>query len=154
MTETAEKVRAYNLDHQQILKLIPHRYPMLLVDRAENVIPFESGIGIKNVTFNEPFFQGHFPGHPVMPGVLIVEALAQTAGIVVAQGLDPSQERLVYFLAIDEARFRLPVLPGQQLHLNVQKIQNRRNIWKFKGEALVDGKIHAEAICTAMIGER
>ncbi|MBN9413566.1 MAG: 3-hydroxyacyl-ACP dehydratase FabZ [Candidatus Paracaedimonas acanthamoebae] len=154
MTDTVEKACSYNLDHQQILKLIPHRYPMLLVDRAENVIPFESGIGIKNVTFNEPFFQGHFPGHPVMPGVLIVEALAQTAGIVVAQGLDPSAERLVYFLAIDEARFRQPVIPGQQLQLCVQKIQNRRNIWKFKGEALVDGKIHAEAICTAMVGER
>ena len=91
MTETTAKVQAYNLDHQQILKLIPHRYPMLLVDRAENVIPFESGVGIKNVTVNEPFFQGHFPGHPVMPGVLIVEALAQSAGIVVARGLDSAE---------------------------------------------------------------
>ncbi len=154
MIETAINTQVFNLEHEQILKLLPHRYPMLLVDRAENVIPFESGIGIKNVTYNEPFFRGHFPGNPVMPGVLIVEALAQTAGIVVAQGMEPSAERFVYFLAIDEVRFRQPVLPGHQLHLHVQKIQNRRNIWKFKGEALVNGKIHAEAICTAMVGER
>jgi len=140
------------LNVMQIQELIPHRYPFLLVDLIKDIIPMTSCTGIKNVTINEPFFQGHFPGNPIMPGVLIIEALAQTAGALVCHGLKTvGRSQTVYFMSIDEARFRKPVVPGDQLTLEVQSIQNRQNIWKFKGEAKVNGVIHAQAQFMAMI---
>lgn len=148
MTETTADIR-------RVLELLPHRYPMLLVDRIKDIVPFESAVGIKNVTINEPFFNGHFPGAPVMPGVLIVEAMAQTAGALVVFSSGKELEgKLVYFLAIDEARFRKPVMPGDQLHIYVKKEQNRRNVWRFRAEAKVDDATVAEAVVTAMIVDR
>jgi 3-hydroxyacyl-[acyl-carrier-protein] dehydratase len=138
----------------EIKKLIPHRYPMLMIDRIERMHDAESAVGIKNVTINEPFFEGHFPENPVMPGVLIVEAMAQTAGVIVSKFLGASESaKLVYFMSIDEARFRKPVVPGNTLELHVKKLQNRRTVWKFEGQAIVNGTVHAEAVFTAMIAE-
>lgn len=140
------------IDTKRIMEMIPHRYPLLLIDRILEVVPSESAVGLKNVTINEQFFNGHFPGAPVMPGVLIVEAMAQTAAALVVHSIGKELEgKLVYFMAIDEAKFRRPVTPGDQLHIHVAKIQNRRNVWKFKGEAKVDGELCAEAVITAMI---
>ncbi len=140
------------IDTEGVMRLIPHRYPFLLIDRLWDVVPGESVTGVKNVTINEPFFQGHFPGRPVMPGVLIIEALAQTAGALVMHSLGfESEGRLVYFMSIDNARFRRPVLPGDTLHLHTVKQHSRNNIWKFSGKAKVDGKVVAEAVFTAMI---
>lgn len=139
----------------EIQKLIPHRYPILLVDRMEEVVLGEKAVGIKNVTFNEPYFQGHFPGNPVMPGVLIVEAMAQTAGALVVKTLAQEDHlKIVYFMSIQEAKFRKPVLPGDQLRLHVQKVHHRGPVWKFKGEGRVNGVLVAEATYTAMIGEK
>ncbi len=137
----------------QILKMLPHRYPFVLVDKMKNVVPGESGIGIKNVTVNEPFFQGHFPENPVMPGVLQIEAMAQTAGIIVLASY-PEEEQgnnSVYFMTVDEVKFRKPILPGDVVELHVKKEQTVRNVFKFKGEARVDGKLVSQAIFSAMI---
>lgn len=137
----------------QILKLLPHRYPFLLVDRLKNVVPGVSGVGIKNVTMNEPFFQGHFPENPVMPGVLQIEAMAQTAGIIVLMSF-PEEERngnSVYFMTVDEVKFRKPILPGDVIEFSVQKEQAVRNVFKFRGEARVDGKLVSQAIFSAMV---
>ena len=142
-----------SLDLKEIKRLIPHRYPMLLIDRIEHINGTNSCVGIKGVTSNEPFFQGHFPDYPIMPGVLIIEAMAQTAGALVCYSLQDQQPKSVLFMAIDEARFRKPVTPGHILELHVQRIQNRRQVWKFKGEARVNGDVHAEAVFTAMITE-
>lgn len=144
-------VTGENVDIKGIMERIPHRYPFLLIDRVEGIIAGESASGIKNVTANEPFFQGHFPGHPIMPGVLIVEAMAQTAAIVVIESQDDAAGKLVYFMSIDSAKFRKPVLPGHTVRLNVSKEQGRGKIWRFKGEAIVDGNLMAEATFTAMI---
>ncbi|MDX2142424.1 MAG: 3-hydroxyacyl-ACP dehydratase FabZ [Rhodospirillaceae bacterium] len=142
------------IDIQRILSLIPHRYPFLLVDRVVDMVPGESAVGIKNVTINEPFFQGHFPGRPVMPGVLIVEAMAQTAAVVVMEQLGASAVgKLVYFMSIENARFRKPVVPGDQLRIAVRKERARMSVWKFTAEASVDGAIVAEATYTAMIAD-
>tara|TARA_B100000686_G_scaffold337631_1_gene409020 strand:+ start:145 stop:594 length:450 start_codon:yes stop_codon:yes gene_type:complete len=140
---------------EEIMGMIPHRYPLLLVDRVLDVEPGESAVALKNVTINEDFFNGHFPGAPVMPGVLIIEALAQTCALMVvdSDGQD-SAGKLVYFMAIDDTKFRKPVVPGDQLKLHVKKIQNRRNVWKLRCEARVEDKIHAEATLTAMIMDR
>lgn len=140
------------VDIHRIMKMIPHRYPFLLVDRLLDVVPGESAIGLKNVSMNEPHFQGHFPDRPVMPGVLIVEAMAQTAAVIVVSHLGESAEgRLVYFMSIENARFRKPVEPGDQLHIHCKKERQRGNVWKFSGEAKVDGVVVAEASYTAMI---
>jgi 3-hydroxyacyl-[acyl-carrier-protein] dehydratase len=140
------------IDIDRIMAMIPHRYPLLLVDRLIDVIPGESAVGIKNVTANEPHFQGHFPGHPVMPGVLIVEAMAQTAAVIVVAALGKGAEgKLVYFMSIDNARFRKPVGPGDQLRLYCRKERQRANVWKFSCEARVDDNVVAEASYTAMI---
>ncbi len=142
----------FTIDIHRIMEMIPHRYPMLMIDRLENVVPAESAVGIKNVTSNEPFFQGHFPGKPVMPGVLIVEAMAQTAAVVVVASLGNTAEgKLVYFMSIDGARFRKPVGPGDQLRIHCKKERQRGNVWKFSAEAKVDDAVVAEATYTAMI---
>ncbi|MBI1406933.1 MAG: 3-hydroxyacyl-ACP dehydratase FabZ [Caulobacter sp.] len=135
----------------EILRRIPHRYPFLLVDRCEEFKPSESIIGIKCVTFNEPFFQGHFPGHPVMPGVLIVEALAQTGAIMMSKSLNIDiAGKVIYFMSIDGVRFRSPVRPGDVLRMHVEVTRARGDIFKFKGKAMVGGKVAAEAEFAAM----
>ncbi len=150
--DATEKNSVTQLDILRIMEMIPHRYPMLLVDKIVDIVAGESCTGIKNVTINEPFFVGHFPQKPVMPGVMIVEAMAQTSAVLVMHTLGESSEgRLVYFMSIEEARFRRPIGPGDQIHIKVQKQQNRRNVWKFKGEAWVDGVLCAEASYAAMI---
>lgn len=135
----------------RIMEMIPHRFPMLMVDRIVDVVPGESAVGIKNVTINEPYFQGHFPRRPVMPGVMIVEAMAQTAAVVVYTMGGRAEGRLVYFMAIENARFRKPVGPGDTLRIRVAKRRARRDVWKFSAEAMVDGAVVAEATYTAMI---
>jgi 3-hydroxyacyl-[acyl-carrier-protein] dehydratase len=140
------------IDLLRIMEMIPHRYPFLMIDRVVDVVRDVSAIGIKNVTVNEPHFQGHFPSRPIMPGVLIVEAMAQTAGVLVVHTLGPESEgKLVYFMTIDDARFRKPVTPGDTLHIHVVKQRSRGNVWKFKGEARVEGALVAEATFSAMI---
>lgn len=140
----------------QIIEMIPHRYPILLVDRVIDYKEGESIVALKNVTFNEPHFMGHFPSKPIMPGVLIVEALAQTAAIFVVKTMKDSDtsNKLVYFMSIEEAKFRKLVIPGDSLHLHVTKEKNRANVWRFSGEAKVNGQIVAEATFTAMIVDK
>ncbi len=142
------------LEYDDIKRLIPHRYPFLMVDRLVDIVPGERAVGIKNVTINEPYFVGHFPERPIMPGVLIVEAMAQTAGTLVAHTLGSrDKERQVFFMSIENARFRKPVVPGDSVRLHVEKKQSRGGVWKFSGEARVDGVVVAEATFTAMIAD-
>jgi len=141
-------------DIMRVMELIPHRYPFLMIDRVEDILVNESAVGIKNVTINEHFFQGHFPRQPIMPGVLIVEAMAQTAAVLVVETLEGAAAgKLVYFMTIDSARFRKPVFPGSTIKIHVAKERNRANVWKFSGEARVDGTLVAEAKFAAMIME-
>lgn len=154
LRERLDPTDAAGFDIQTILEYIPHRYPMLLVDR---VLDFEEGeriVGVKNVTINEPFFNGHFPGHPIMPGVLIVEALAQCGGLLVMNEVEEPAEKVVYFMSLDDVKFRRPVRPGDQLRLEVEMLQFRRNVCKMKGVALVDGQVAAEATMMASIVDR
>jgi 3-hydroxyacyl-[acyl-carrier-protein] dehydratase len=140
------------IDIGRILELIPHRYPFLMIDRVRAFEFDKRAIGIKNVSVNEPYFDGHFPNRPVMPGVLIIEAMAQTAGVLVVATLGEDAEgKLVYFMTIDSARFRKPVVPGDQLEVVVDKLRNRGLVWKFSGKAYVEGGLVAEAIFSAMI---
>ena len=139
-------------DIKDIMKMIPHRYPILLVDRLLDFKEGESAVGLKNVTMNEPHFMGHFPGEPVMPGVLIIEAMAQTAALVVVKTMGEEAEgKLVYFMTIDEARFRKPVTPGDTLLIHVKKQRMRGNVWRFEGKATVNDVVHAQAVYSAMI---
>ena len=141
-----------NYDVVKIMEKIPHRAPFLLIDRVLEVTPYESVKALKGVTFNEPFFIGHFPARPLMPGVLIVEAMAQASGILVVESLGPEGEgKMVYFMSIEEAKFRKPVTPGYILELRASLVQNRKNVWKFKGEAYIEGALCAEANFTAMV---
>jgi len=141
------------LNIKDIQKLLPHRYPFLLVDRIIEMEPGIRALGIKNVTINEGFFQGHFPEQPIMPGVLIIEALAQVAGVLAfCSGV--SEGRSVYFMSIEKAKFRRPVLPGDQLKLEVKILQRRGNVWKFSGSALVEQKVATEAEFTAMVTDK
>ena len=140
------------LDIARIMHAIPHRYPMLMIDRVVDVVRDRSATGVKNVSVNESFFQGHFPGHPVMPGVLIIEAMAQTAAVLVVETLGPEAAgKVVYFMTIEGAKFRRPVVPGDQLRIHVSKVRSRGNVWKFSGVARVDGTSVAEATYSAMI---
>tara|TARA_R110000868_G_scaffold51855_1_gene164064 strand:+ start:29710 stop:30159 length:450 start_codon:yes stop_codon:yes gene_type:complete len=141
-----------SVDIQRILEMIPHRYPFLLIDKVVDIAIGESAVGIKNVTMNEPQFTGHFPGQPIMPGVLIIESMAQTAAILVVQTLGEDAEgKLVYFMSIDNARFRKPVVPGDVMHIHVKKKQRRGPVWKFESEVRVNDLVVAEATIAAMI---
>lgn len=140
------------VDIQQILQLLPHRYPFLMVDRIIDIERGNSAVGIKNVTYNEPHFTGHFPAHPIMPGVLIVEGMAQTAGALsIHSAPDPASPPLVYLMSIDEAKFRKPVVPGDVLEYHVRKVKARGSVWKFQCHSEVAGAKVAEAIITAML---
>ena len=142
------------LDIRRVMAALPHRYPMLLVDRVESLDPHKGIVAIKAVTINEPFFQGHFPARPIMPGVLIVEALAQAAGVLAVEAFGlAGSGKLVYFMAIEGAKFRAPVEPGVLLRLEVEFVQKRSSVCKFAGRATVDGKLAAEASFTAMIAD-
>jgi 3-hydroxyacyl-[acyl-carrier-protein] dehydratase len=152
MDATGGAERVAEIDIQRIVEMIPHRYPFLMIDRVVEIVPNESAVGIKNVSINEPYFQGHFPQRPVMPGVLIIEAMAQTAAVLVVQTLGQGAEgKLVYFMSVDNARFRRPVVPGDSMRVHVTKQRNRGKVWKFTGEAKVEGRLVAEATYAAMI---
>ncbi|MGP1253029.1 MAG: 3-hydroxyacyl-ACP dehydratase FabZ [Kiloniellales bacterium] len=139
-------------DIMSVMRMIPHRYPFLMIDRVVDIQLDRSAVGIKNVSINEPHFQGHFPRQPVMPGVLIIESMAQTAAVLVVETLEGAAAgKLVYFMTVEGARFRKPVVPGDQLRVHVTKVKNRGPVWKFSGEAKVEGTLVAEATFTAMI---
>jgi 3-hydroxyacyl-[acyl-carrier-protein] dehydratase len=148
----AAEAQASEIDVQRITEMIPHRYPFLMIDRVVDIVANERATGIKNVSINEPYFQGHFPNRPVMPGVLIIEAMAQTAAVLVVHTLGPTSEgKLVYFMSVDSARFRRPVFPGAVMQVRVTKQRHRGNVWKFEGRAEVRGQLMAEAVFAAMI---
>ena len=150
MSTEMEEMRS--VDINRIMEMIPHRYPFLMVDKVIDILPNQSAVGIKNVTINEPFFQGHFPQRPVMPGVLIIEAMAQTSAVLVVETLGQAAEgKLVYFMSVESARFRKPVGPGDQLAIKVVKDRCRGNVWKFQAEARVGETLVAEATYAAMI---
>lgn len=140
------------LNSQDIQKILPHRYPFLLVDRILDIKPKERAIGLKNVTCNEQFFQGHFPDQPIMPGVLIIEAMAQVSGILAFHS--GAQGNSVYFMSVEKAKFRKPVVPGDQLRFEVKVLKQRNNVWKFSGQTFVEDKVVAEAEFTAMVTEK
>lgn len=137
------------IDSREIQNILPHRYPFLLVDQITELEPNVKAVGIKNVTINEPFFQGHFPNNPIMPGVLIVEAMAQVAGILAFRS--GKQGNIIYFMSIEKAKFRKPVIPGNQLKLAIKVLKIRNNVWKFSGEAFVNDMLVSEAEFTAML---
>jgi 3-hydroxyacyl-[acyl-carrier-protein] dehydratase len=142
------------IDIREIMSLLPHNYPFLLIDRILEIEPGKRIVGIKNVTYNEPFFPGHFPGRPIMPGVLVVEAMAQTAGILAFKSIpEEEQRRPVLFLGLDNVRFRKPVVPGDQLRMELEITRHRQAIWGFKGKAFVEDRLVAEADLLAMLGE-
>jgi 3-hydroxyacyl-[acyl-carrier-protein] dehydratase len=149
MTDEATKLQSFDI--RRLYELLPHRYPFLMVDRIIEVDGDNSAIGIKNVSASEPHFVGHFPNYPVMPGVLIVEGIAQTAGAICVAARGTAMPQIVYFMTIDEAKFRKPVLPGDTVEYHVKKLRNRGNIWKFSGEARVGGVVVAEAVVSALI---
>ncbi len=150
----SQQVDYTHYDIERIIAAIPHRYPFLMVDRIVDVVSDDSAVGIKNVSINENYFQGHFPRRPVMPGVLIIETMAQTAAVLVVHTLGAaSAGKLVYFMSVDSARFRRPVVPGDQLRVHVKKKQRRLSVWKFEAEATIDGRVVAEATFAAMILE-
>ena len=141
------------MDAQKIMEYLPHRFPMLLVDR---IVEVESGkriVGIKNVTINEPFFQGHFPGHPIMPGVLIIEAMGQVGGLLLMDAVEKPEDYVVYFMALDNVKWRRPVVPGDQLVFELEMLQFRRHVCRMRGRGLVDGQVVAEADLMARIVE-
>ena len=140
------------IDLQRIMEMIPHRHPFVMIDRVVDVVANQEATGIKNVSIDEYYFQGHFPSRPVMPGVLIIEAMAQTAAVLVVHTLGPEAEgKLVYFMSVDNARFRRPVVPGDCMRVRVAKQRHRGNVWRFEGRAEVRGQLMAEAVFAAMI---
>ena len=155
MDETPTAARLETIDIVRIMEMIPHRFPMLLIDRVVELIPDEAATGIKNVTINEPYFGGHFPRLPVVPGVMIIESMAQTAAVLVVHTLGPESEgKLVYFMSIEAARFRRPIVPGDQMRVYVRKTRNRGPVWKFATTVTVEGTLAAEASFAAMIQDR
>ncbi|MDA1098704.1 MAG: 3-hydroxyacyl-ACP dehydratase FabZ [Proteobacteria bacterium] len=151
MTEAVAAGRADAVDITRIMEMIPHRYPMLLIDRVVDIVANETAVGIKNVTINEPQFQGHFPQRAIMPGVLIVEAMAQTAGVLVIHSMGEDAEgSLVYFMSIDKCRFRRPIVPGDCMRINVAKEHKRGNVWRFQAKVFVDEHLCSEARFAAM----
>ncbi len=142
------------MDVTEILNILPHRYPMLLVDRVLEIEPGQRIVGLKNVSANEPFFAGHFPGRPVMPGVLIIEALAQCGGLLLMGGLEDPEDKVIYFLSVDGVKFRRPVIPGDQLILELDLVQGRGKRGKLKGVARVDGRVAAEATILGQVMDR
>ncbi|MCW3475233.1 3-hydroxyacyl-ACP dehydratase FabZ [Limobrevibacterium gyesilva] len=154
-TTSGPEDRVELIDIARIMHAIPHRYPFLLIDRVVDLVRNHSAVGIKNVSVNESFFQGHFPGHPVMPGVLIIESMAQTAAVLVVETLGPEAAgKVVYFMSVEGAKFRRPVVPGDQVRIHCTKERNRGNVWKFNAVARVDGVAVAEATYAAMIMDR
>ncbi len=154
MNDVAEIKTVERMDIEEILHAIPHRYPFLMIDRVVDVVPDEKATGIKNVSINESYFHGHFPRRPVMPGVLIIESMAQTAAVLVVATLGPAMAgKLVYFMSVDDCRFRRPVVPGDQLFIHVTKKHHRRNVWKFTARAAVEDQTVAQATYSAMILE-
>lgn len=152
MAVRAAKDAVAEIDINRVMQMIPHRHPFLMIDRVVDLVSDVSATGVKNLSINEPFFQGHFPGRPVMPGVLIIEAMAQTAAVLVVHTLGPGSEgKLVYFMSVDSCRFRRPVFPGNTLYVHVTKLRKRGNVWKFSAQAKVDGSLVAEATYAAMI---
>ena len=152
MESSTPNENSKDIEIDEIIKMIPHRYPFLMIDRVSDIITDKSAIGIKNVTINEPYFQGHFPGKPIMPGVLIIEAMAQTAAVFVIHGLKERKDnRVVYFMSIEAARFRKPVIPGDSLYIHVFKKQSRGNVWKFDSKVHVKDNLVAESSFSAMI---
>lgn len=143
------------IDIHDIMRMIPHRYPFLMIDRVVDIVPGETAVGVKCVTVSEPHFQGHFPQRPIMPGVLIIEAMAQTAASLVVHSLgEQAMDKLVYFMSIENARFRRPVVPGDVLRIHVERKHNRGAVWKFDGKAKVEGAVVAEATFAAMLVDR
>ena len=140
-----------HIDIEEIMRALPHRYPFLLVDRIIELEPGERVVGLKNVTINEPFFQGHFPGRPVMPGVLILEAMAQTGGVLAYKAAPEMKDKIIYFMSIDKVKFRRPVVPGDQLKMEVTSMHRSSRAWKMAAKAFVDGKVAAQAELTAAI---
>lgn len=152
MAVRATKDAVAEIDINRVMQMIPHRHPFLMIDRVVDLVSDVSATGVKNLSINEPFFQGHFPGRPVMPGVLIIEAMAQTAAVLVVHTLGPGSEgKLVYFMSVDNCRFRRPVFPGNTLYVHVTKLRKRGNVWKFSAQAKVDGSLVAEGTFAAMI---
>ncbi|MBV8119874.1 MAG: 3-hydroxyacyl-ACP dehydratase FabZ [Alphaproteobacteria bacterium] len=144
--------RGARIDMRRLMEMIPHRHPFLMIDEVVDVVANERATGIKNVSIEENYFKGHFPTRPVMPGVLIIEAMAQTAAVLVVHTLGPESEgKLVYFMSVDNARFRRPVFPGDRLDVHVVKQRHRGNVWKFEGRAMVGTNLMAEAVFAAMI---
>jgi 3-hydroxyacyl-[acyl-carrier-protein] dehydratase len=155
MNDATAAVEMGTVDILRVMEMIPHRYPLLMVDKVVRMVRDQSATGIKNVTVNEPYFQGHFPTRPVMPGVMIIESMAQTAAVLVVYTLGAESEgKLVYFMTVDNARFRRPVVPGDTLHINVTKERRRGNVWKFSGEVMVADQLAADANFAAMIMDR
>ena len=154
MTEDVVDGQADAVDIGRIMLMIPHRYPMLLIDRVVDIVSLESAVGIKNVTINEPQFRGHFPERPIMPGVLIVEAMAQTAAVMVIHSLGAEAEgKLVYFISIDDCRFRRPVVPGDSMRIHIATERNRGKVWRFQGKVYVGEQLCSEARFAAMLVE-
>jgi 3-hydroxyacyl-[acyl-carrier-protein] dehydratase len=152
MDVTTERPTVAEIDITRVMQMIPHRYPMLMIDRVIDIVPDVRATGVKNISINEQYFQGHFPQRPVMPGVLIIESMAQTAAVLVVQTLGAAAEgKLVYFMTVDDARFRRPLTPGDTAYIHVVKQRKRGNVWKFRGEAKVGDTLCAEATFSAMI---
>jgi 3-hydroxyacyl-[acyl-carrier-protein] dehydratase len=151
MDQATDRKTLEAVDIMRLMSLLPHRYPFLLVDRIIEIDGDESAIGVKNVTFNEPQFQGHFPGNPVMPGVLLIEGMAQTAGAICVHAMRAAKPKLVYFMTVEKAKFRKPVLPGDQVFFHMAKLNRRRNMWWYRGEAKVGGALVCEAELSAML---
>lgn len=154
MTEVTAAPELQTADIQRIMQLLPHRYPFLLIDRMYDMNGEDSGVALKNVTMNEPFFQGHFPGHPIMPGVLIIESMAQVGGMLLMRSLADPASKVVYFMSLDKIKFRRPVKPGDQLRLELEVLQTRGMTCRMRGVASVDGQVATEAEMAAMIRDR